>query len=228
MLAVLAVLALPATASALPPRVTPSERAAINATLDQFVNHAVKRKGVAASFSTVTGDLRAGLTRKQWATGSIPVYPYPASGKTFHEWTIRYRTKDEIGLELILRPTTHGELGPILFHVYLSPMRDGRWLVNSFMPGATFAPDGAKPKVVAMNDFLPQAQGDGKPGGSGRVNELFAFVPFAVIGLLFASLVGWGVFSHYRDRRFARTSRKGLPPLTMRGDGPRARPDNGP
>jgi hypothetical protein len=220
-------LLVPASAAAAP-RVTPVERRAINATLDAFVNHAVKRSDVAAAYGTVTPGMRNGRTPKAWSTGEIPVYPYPARGKTFHEWNVLYRTKEEVALELILRPREGSKLGAILFHVYLSPMRDGRWLVNSFMPAATFAPEGKRPQVVATNDFLPQAQGEGKPAGSGRVSDLVAYVPFALIGLLFAALVGVALFAALRDRRFARTGPRTLPPLSMRGDGARTRPGHGP
>ena len=73
-------------------RLSPADRAAINATLDVFVNHAVKRKDVAKSYDVVTPELRGGMTRAQWSRGEIPVYPYPAAGRRFHEWTIQYRT----------------------------------------------------------------------------------------------------------------------------------------
>src|SRR5215218_10553689 len=94
-MASVAALAAAGPAAAKEPRVSPADRAAINATLDVFVNHAVKRKDVAKSYDVVTPALRGGMTRAQWTKGSIPVYPYPAAGRRFHKWTIQYRTKDE-------------------------------------------------------------------------------------------------------------------------------------
>src|SRR6266496_2339310 len=139
----------------------PSDRKAINATIDTFVNHAVKRQDVGASYDVVTAELRGGMSRKQWSRGSIPVYPYPAAGHEFRGWTIQYRTSEEVAIELLLSPRSNlkGKLGQFMFHVYLHPAH-GRWLVVSFMPAATFAPVGKPPVVQAAADFLAN------PGGS--------------------------------------------------------------
>src|SRR5437660_5573887 len=134
--------AAPATAT----KLAPSDRQAINATLDVFGNHAVKRKDVGAAYGVVTQTLRAGMTRKQWSRGDIGVYPYPATGNRFHAWTIEYRTREEIAIQLELMPPRGSTLGPIIFHVYLQPAHH-RWLVDEFMPAATLAPIG-KPAVV--------------------------------------------------------------------------------
>jgi hypothetical protein len=142
------------TAGAATPRLSAEDRAQVNHTLDVFVNHAVKRHDPAAAYDVVTPTLKGGMTRAQWAKGDIGVYPYPAVGKRFHEWTIQYRTKDELSVELILAPTKRhrATLGQILFNVYLHPSH-GRWLVDSFMPGATFAPIGKPGVVQAARDF---------------------------------------------------------------------------
>lgn len=121
-------------------RLTTSDRKAINATLDGFVTHAVKRRAVQQSYELVTPALRAGISRKAWANGSIPVYPYPARGSSFHAWNVLYSNTDETAVQLLLRPKRGASVGPISFHVYLQKRR-GAWLVDSFMPAATFAPE---------------------------------------------------------------------------------------
>lgn len=228
------------------PHVSPSDRAAINATLDIFVNHAVKRHDPGAAFDVVTPAMRGGMTRKQWAGGSIPVYPYPAAGQHFHQWTIQYRTSNELAIELLLspRPSSRGKLGQFLFHVYLQPSH-GRWLVDSFMPGATFAPIGKPAVVQAAADFTATPGGStyNRPSGKGRtgprqVSAVYAIVPFTVIGLLLLGLAGWGVWATIRNRRLARP-REGLPPgprefsgnrepLSIHADGPEPRPRHRP
>jgi hypothetical protein len=203
------VFAAPALAS--PPHLAPSDRAAVNKTLDIFVNHAVKRQNPAAAYDVLTPTMKAGMTKQQWSHGEIPVYPYPAAGRHFHGWTIQYRTRDELSVELILSPTAkyQGKLGQILFNVYLHPAH-GEWLVDSFMPGATFAPVGKPGVVQAARDFQanPSAQtyNRGKSKETGptqppRLSADFAFVPFAVIGLVLAGLAGWGIVSWVRHRR---------------------------
>jgi hypothetical protein len=147
-----------AAPAAAAPHLTAADRASINRTLDVFVNHAVKRVDVGASFDSVAPELRPGMSRKAWAKGDIPVYPFPAQGQTFHGWNILYVTRQEVGLELELLPRAHSKVGPIIFHVYLRPVH-GRWLVDSFMPVATLAPLGAKhTKVRSVRDYSPRRQ----------------------------------------------------------------------
>jgi len=209
--ATIAALALAAPALAKTPRLSAADRAAITRTVDAFVNHGVKRSGTAASYDTVTPALKSGMTREQWARGDIPVYPYAARGRT-HPWNVLYVTRDEVGLELQLLPR-NDKLGPIIFHIYLQPVGD-RWLVSNFMPVATLAPLGArKSKVLAVTDFSPGAQGDGRSASPGQIDRVWVIVPFAGIALLLVGLAGWGITRAVRDRRAQGPRRGDLPPL---------------
>ena len=232
LMASVAALAAAAPVAAKEPRLSPADRAAINATLDVFVNHAVKRKNVAESYDVVTPTLRGGMTRAQWTKGSIPVYPYPAKGRQFHEWTIQYKTKDEVAIELILAPQARykRKLGQFLFHVYLQP-QNGRWLVDSFMPGATFAPEGEAPVVQAAADFQATPGGTsynrksaGREHAPVQVSSNFIVIPFAMLGLLLAGLAGWGVIQWFRARRIDVSGAVRPSPLSIPADGSRARP----
>ena len=218
--ACVAAFACAAPALAAPPHLAPSDRAAIDRTLDIFVNHAVKRKDVGAAYDVVTPTLKGGMTRAQFARGDIGVYPYPVAGHEFHQWNIQYRTRDEVAIELILSPTKRyrAKLGQILFHVYLQPSH-GRWLVDEFMPGATFAPIGKPGVVQAARDFQanPSAQtyNRGKSNVTGatqppKLSADFAFVPFAVLGLVLAGLAGWGIVGWVRHRRVVADYDRGL------------------
>ena len=230
LMAGLAVLVLASPAAAKQPRLAPSDRAAINATLDVFVSHAVKRKAVGAAYDVVTPTMRDGMTREQWTNGDIPVYPYPAAGRQFHEWTILSRSSEEVGIELILEPAARHKrnLGQIAFHVYLKPGH-GRWLVDSFMPAATFAPVGKPAVVQGPGDFSGTAGGqtynrrslerDAKPS---RISAKYIFAPFAAVGLLLAGLAAWGLARWIRNRRLDRLYAP--TPLSIPADGTRARP----
>ena len=234
LMAGLALLVPASPAAAKQPHLAPSDRAAINATLEVFVNHAVKRKGLGAAYDVVTPTMRDGMTRKQWANGDIPVYPYPAAGRQFHKWTIFSRTSQEVGIELILDPAARHKrnLGQIAFNVYLKPGR-GRWLVDSFIPAATFAPVGKPAVVQGPGDFLGSAGGqtynrpslerDAKPS---RISATYIFVPFAGVGLLLAGLAGWGLAHWIRQRRLDRLYAP--TPLSIPADGTRARPRHRP
>ncbi len=207
--------ALAVTGSASARRLAPSDRKAINETLDVLVNHGVKRKNVGAAYDVVTPELRGGMSREAWSRGAIPIYPYPARGTTFHHWTIRYYNAEEIGIELLLNPQRESELGQFVFHVYLEPSR-GRWLVDSFMPAATFTPIGERPWVQAQADFMASSGEPTRPVGAGRIGAVFAYVPFAVIGLILLALATWGVVARLRFRRIVGYTRESLPPSPMR------------
>jgi len=229
-----AALAFAAPALAAPPHLAPSDRAAVNRTLDIFVNHAVKRHDPAGAYDVLTPTMKAGLTQKQWSSGEIPVYPYPAAGRRFHGWTIQYRTRDELALELILSPTAkyQGKLGQILFHVYLHPAK-GRWLVDSFMPGATFAPIGKPGVVQAARDFQANPSANTynrvnkvKPTNPIRISAKYAVIPFALVLLALLGLAARGIAENIRFRRLAAEHARSADrsPLSMPRNGSGARP----
>jgi hypothetical protein len=228
-MASVAALAAAAPAAAKQPRLSPADRAAINETLDVFVNHAVKRKDVAKAYDVVTPTLRDGRTRAQWPNGSIPVYPYPAAGTQFHKWTIQYKTKDEVAIELILSPRARykRKLGQFVFHVYLQP-RNGKWLVDGFMLGATFAPEGKAPAVLAAADFQASEQASNGTTTPVQVSADFLVIPFAILGLLLIGLAAWGVTRWFRARRLYASRALPPSPLSIPADGTRARPRHRP
>jgi hypothetical protein len=205
-------LGLPATASA-GRQLTAAERAQINATMDSFVNHVVKRQNIDAGYNSVTPEFRLGMSRKEWDRGDLPGFPYPAAGHTFHGWVVTYRNgNNELGIEIVLQPQKGSGVGAGSFPMTLKKI-NGRWLVDSIVPGAFFAPEGKKARVVGTNDF--QAQGDGSGGGgigTQRVPADFAYVPFAIFGVIALILVGAALIGGFRWRR----ARSGLPPLPER------------
>lgn len=183
-------------------RLTAADRKAISRSIDIFVNHAVKRHDIAASYAVTAPELRAGMSRKDWAKGDIPAYPYPARG-TSHGWTTLYVTRDEVAVNLILRPKPGLRIRGILFNVYLRPAH-GKWLVDSFMPAATINTElfGGAARVTSVRDFSPGAQSGG-PHGKPLVSTDYAIIPAAVLVLL---LLGLGVMFakgalSYRPRR---------------------------
>src|SRR3954447_11348483 len=164
-------LALPANAAQ---RLSPRDRAEISAAIDTFVNHAVKRHNPGVAYGVVDGQLRGGLGQKQWAKSVLGVYPYPARD-LHHPWNFDYFEGNEVGADLMLQPPlSNTKVGPIIFKIYVDRI-GGRWLVDSFMPVATFAPLKAhKTKVRALNDFSPQAGGDSSgPTGESRISSTY-------------------------------------------------------
>jgi hypothetical protein len=102
-------------------------------TAQTFIQTAVLRHDVAASWALVTPHVRAGLTRAQWNTGNIPVVPYPRETCGSAKFKIDRHRQRDILLEVLL--TSH-KLGvaPIDDFLELVPSGHGGWLVQNFTP----------------------------------------------------------------------------------------------
>jgi hypothetical protein len=62
--------------------------------LDHFVRTAVLRRHVDDSYDLVTSNLRAGMTRKEWHTGDIPVAPFAAKDFAFAKSRLEYSRRN--------------------------------------------------------------------------------------------------------------------------------------
>jgi hypothetical protein len=204
-------------------RLSARDRAEISAAIDAFVNHAVRRENPAAAYGVLDAQLRGGLSRQQWAKSILGVYPYPARD-LHHPWNLNYYEGNEVGADLMLQPPlSNTKVGPIMFKIYVDHI-GGRWLVDSFMPTATFAPlNASKTKVRSVRDFSPQAAGDSSaPTGEGRISTAYLLVPFGLIGAAILGFGAWGVSRAVRNR----PKRTTLPPLSIPVDDARARPSH--
>jgi hypothetical protein len=206
---VTSLLALLLASSAGAGRISQPERRAINRTLDAFVNKAVKRHDVDAAWNLVTPELRAGVSRSAWDKGNLPVYPYPAGGTTFHDWTVDSASTTEVDFELMI-PSARSKSDSIQFNGTMRKVR-GRWLVDSFNPSATFG-GGA---VVGPHDFTASQGGEGGKGVA-RLGSMWIALPAALIGAGLVFLLGWFVFIWIRNWRVRRAYRRPLDRIVVR------------
>ena len=110
-------------------------------TAQKFIQTAVLRKDVAASWALATPKERAGLTRAQWDTGDIPVVPFPRERFGAAKFKIDRARQRDILIEVLL--TSH-KLGVAPADDFLEMVPSGgRWLVTYF------APRGENPPVPA-------------------------------------------------------------------------------
>ena len=178
-------------------RLNPVERQAINRTLDAFVNSAVRRHNVMASYELVTPSMRAGISRSTWAKGNLPVSAYPARGSTFHAWTVDFASPTDVGFELMIE-SRRSRSDSIVFTGEVKKIH-GRWLVDSFNPSATFGGAGT---VVGPHDFTAQAGGDGARVAS--LGSTWIALPAVLVGAGVLLLVGWFLVAWQRNLREAR------------------------
>ena len=208
--AVAALLAFLPAGSASAAAIRRADRLGIDRTLDAFVNSAVKRENVDASWNLVTPELRAGTSRAAWDEGNLPVYPYPAVGTTFHDWTADHASPNEVEFELMLG-SARSRSDSIQYTGTMKRI-DGRWLVDSFNPEATF---GAGGTVVGAHDFMPSSGGEGGKGVA-RLGSVWIAVPAAFIGAGILFLLGWFLFAWVRIWRGRRAYRRPLEPIVVR------------
>ncbi len=199
-------------------RLTPADRRRVNKTIDLLMNAGVKRQDPGAVYEIASPNLRSQASRRDWARGDIPVYPYPALGERFHGWTINFSQKNHLNVDLLVMPgKDRARLGPVALTLDLRKI-ENRWMVDGIFPIATFAPlppQGNRGPVISTYDLVPAAAGSAPTGGRSRLSYAYFLLPAAIIGGGIALLVGFLVWRALRDRRIRRRYQAGgsLPPL---------------
>lgn len=177
-------------------RLTPARRQAIDDLLDAFVPAAVERRRPLDALPLVTHAFRAGVSREAWSRGELPVFPYDAQGERFHAWTLNYSFPREISVDLLLHPTRKEPLGPLAITAVFKQVH-GRWLIDSFVPAASFAPQKKKPRILASPDFTPFAE----DRGNGQLSSRWLLVPAGILALIVLVPAALGIAHLRRSRR---------------------------
>jgi hypothetical protein len=106
----------------------------------KFIQTAVERRNLAASYDIVHVDLKGRITRKDWATGNIPVIAFQATNAQRAGFTTEYSYQDQglFDIDLIAKKGT-SDRPNLLFFIGLKreKLKDGKWgpwLVNYWEP----------------------------------------------------------------------------------------------
>ena len=175
---------------------TAADRRAVSALLDVFIPAAVERRDPLRALPLVTPGFRAGVTRKEWAHGNLPAMPYHATGTHF-PWTVDYAYPREISATVLLHPAAKEKLGAIAFNAVFKK-QGNRWLIDAFIPSASFAPEHHAPSIIAQNDFLP---GGAATQRSARLDQKWLLVPGSFFALIVLVPAGILFVKWRRDRR---------------------------
>jgi len=163
----------------------------------QFVETAVARHHIGASWNLVTPSLKQGYTRERWASGrDLPVVNYPV---VFATWHLAYSYSDEVDLQVALF-ATRKQLKPQVFDITLSPVRQHnrtRWLVSSFLP--TPAEGGG----IGSNPTPASLAAQRRAPRSPQIGKIWLLVPVSVFALLLVVLAALGIRS-WRSARLYR------------------------
>jgi hypothetical protein len=97
----------------------------------KFMETAVQRQNLDASYKLVAGDVRGGLTRKQWDTGNIPVIGYPASNTKTAGFLVDWSYTNQVmfTVDLVAKKGVN-ERPHLPFFLGLIKGKDGHWRVN--------------------------------------------------------------------------------------------------
>jgi len=179
------------------PRTVPLDRngrAQIVLVVSGFVKTAVRRSHVDASWDMTDPSLKQGFTRKQWATGDIPVVPYPAVA--IRQLDVDWSYRDDVAFDIVLVAKAASHLPPKSFMIELKrhgeTARD-RWRVVSWAPHGV-----SEASAVASSDRgpLPKAT---------SLSSRWLLLPLA---LLLGTLLALPVALTLRERvRVARSER---------------------
>lgn len=150
----------PATIVAQPKhaRFTRAEKRQVSKVLAAFLSTAVARRHVASAWPLVGPQLKSGLTRREWDTGSIPVQPYPVANKGLGKWeSVEYSYRNAVGLSVLIFPTPGSGQAPATADVDVIKNHQGRWVVNYFMPNKYHGNPVPAKKAAAAHHQKPQS-----------------------------------------------------------------------
>jgi hypothetical protein len=104
----------------------------------RFVETAVLRHNTASSYALADPDLKGTMTKKQWATGNIPVIPYPAQNAATSAFQVdySYQTSALLEIDLVAKPGS-GVRPHLLFFLGLKRAGgkpNGKWRVSYWEP----------------------------------------------------------------------------------------------
>ena len=109
----------------------------------RFVATAVTRNHTERSYDITDRAFHQGLSRREWATGNIPVVPFPAGAIKFVKWKLDYSYKDRVGLKVSIQPKRTAKVGATVFNIELHRLGapgHRRWLVDYWTPAGLSAP----------------------------------------------------------------------------------------
>jgi hypothetical protein len=100
-----------------------------------FIETAVARKNLSQAYRLVTEQIRQGQSLESWKTGNIAVIPYPVDSVKYAPMKIDFSYANEAQIEIALLPKAGSKARSALFIMDMVK-RDGKWLVNSWVPRA--------------------------------------------------------------------------------------------
>jgi hypothetical protein len=120
-----------------PHRKAPLEAAERRVALE-FVATAVARHDLARAWDLVATELKQGMSRDEWKTGTIPIVPYPvAQARTMIRPLSSFTDTGQLRVTFV--PHAGTKARPATFTLELRK-QGGRWLVSAWLPTSAVLP----------------------------------------------------------------------------------------
>jgi hypothetical protein len=188
----------------------------VHQVLKEFISTAVVRHDVSKAWNIAGPTLKEGVTRKEWDRGDLPVVPYPALNKGWGDWSfVQYSYTDSVGLEVYLFPKPHSGWSAMTADVELLKGKNGRWLVDYWMPKRFHGPPATahatKSKTKALRErhaskakTKKAAPAEAAAPTGPRVRGAWWALPLGLLGLAVLLPLTIGGFVWYRNRKAER------------------------
>ena len=166
---------------------TKDVRAATIEVANVFLKTAVKRDHPERAWDVVHPALREGYTKASWATGDIPVVPYPVDAAIYR---LDYSHPNLVGWKVSVYPPKGSTQQAMTFYMDVTLSGSGeerRWRVSNWSPASMLSSASGGP-AAAQQGSNPYAIG--RQAGDdleSRINPLWlllAFVPLAFVVLV--------------------------------------------
>jgi hypothetical protein len=181
------------------------DKALALAVVTRFIDTAVARKNVDRAWGLVSRDFRAGVSRKEWDQGNLPVPPYPVATA---RWRLQFSDAQGVGFTVALFPVKGSQQQAQVFMIGLHHLDSGghrRWLVDNWQSAPT------SPAISGGS------QSDGSPGGTfasvspklgpdvgkARESAIWLLIPVGLLSLIVlvpAGIAGVNWYRGYRAR----------------------------
>ena len=182
-----------------------SQRRQVMTVMSRFIDTAVARRQLDASYDMAAPELRGEITRAAWRTGNIPVVPFPSVG--IYDMILDYSYTGDVAFDVALIGNGGGVK---TFMVELkqagkserSPWRVAAWVPRGVGGGSTSVAERHKEAVAP----LPK---------SGKLSATWLLIPVGILGLILLVPAAFGVRSWRQGRRAMREyeGTRELPPL---------------
>ena len=200
---------------------TAAERRQVRRSLKEFISGGVAGENPSQAWNVSAPSLKQGTTRKEWVRGEMPVVPYPAADRGLGTWSfVQYSYTDSVGLEVFVFPKQGSGYSAMTADVELVKHRDGRWLVDDWMPKRFHGPpslsasqlkQAQKDKRARAKPARKEAAAEEQPYRPPQQSDAWLALPIALLSLviivpLVVVLVYW-IQNRRATRAYAESSR---------------------